>query len=71
MALAKARYSITVKRPYGDPHTLGQIVIDRDNGDLLALQDDQLPASRLDDRGIFDSYVAKRLGWTNEAPGTD
>ncbi|SDM71662.1 hypothetical protein [Nonomuraea jiangxiensis] len=60
---------------YGGLHTLGQIVIDRDSGDLLALQDEQVPAngkaSGLDDRGMFDSYVVQRLGWTNEAPGSD
>ncbi|GAA3673478.1 hypothetical protein GCM10022224_042150 [Nonomuraea antimicrobica] len=56
---------------YGGPNALGQIVIDRDSGDLLALQDEQVPANGLDDVGTFNSYVVKQLGWTDEAPGSD
>ncbi|GAA2778085.1 CU044_5270 family protein [Nonomuraea dietziae] len=49
-----------------------QIVIDRDSGDLLAVQDALIPAGgQASDSGngeVFDSYVVKRLGWTDEAP---
>ncbi|GAA2678901.1 hypothetical protein [Nonomuraea recticatena] len=49
-----------------------QIVIDRDSGDLLAVHDALIPAdgqaSESGDGEVFDSYVVKRLGWTDEAP---
>ncbi|MFG6195055.1 hypothetical protein [Nonomuraea sp. JJY05] len=60
---------------YGPPRSFEQIVIDRDSGDLLALQYEQTSGDgrtrELDDGEVTESYVVKRLGWTDEAPGSD
>ncbi|MEU4330984.1 CU044_5270 family protein [Nonomuraea dietziae] len=57
---------------YGASPARRQIVIDRDSGDLLAVQDALIQAdgqaSESGNGEVFDSYVVKRLGWTDEAP---
>ncbi|MEV4165344.1 CU044_5270 family protein [Nonomuraea dietziae] len=57
---------------FGDSPARRQIIIDRDSGDLLAVQNVLIPAdggaSDPGDGGVSDSYVVKRLGWTDEAP---
>lgn len=47
--------------------TRHQLIVDRDTGELLALQHVTEPA-----RGgsVFDSYVVKRMGWVDEGPSS-
>ncbi|MEU4547128.1 hypothetical protein [Nonomuraea dietziae] len=57
---------------YGDSPARRQIIIDRDSGELLAVQDALIPAdgkaSDPDNGEVSDSYMVRRLGWTDEAP---
>ncbi|SEG79799.1 hypothetical protein SAMN05444920_104752 [Nonomuraea solani] len=48
---------------YDDRGLRHRILIDRDGGELLAVQDESVAEGKM-----FESYLVKRLGWTDEAP---
>ena len=59
----------TVRRQGGqDLRVQQQIVIDRESGDLLAVQGTVIQPDGSQAREPFESYVIKKQGWTDEAP---
>ena len=53
---------------FNSPHVLQQIIIDRESGDLLAIQRTPIRPDGSLIGELANSNVIKKLGWTDEAP---
>ncbi|MFG1690253.1 CU044_5270 family protein [Nonomuraea sp. NPDC049269] len=53
---------------FNSPEVLQQIIIDRESGDLLAIQRTPTRSDGSPVGELVDSNVIKKLGWTDEAP---